>query len=142
MATLASLVTLLSRRVSDMLAQQYPDEDELLITQSTIDVRDYEQDMAGYVFCIIDPEVGSSAKTLGLITPEQLENCKAAFSEKIQEFEDGYFPEIAAVSLRLNLDLEGKIDFSQEDKEVMDDRLLKHYSALDFLRLFFLSILS
>lgn len=57
MATLASLVTLLSRRVSDMLAQQYPDEDELLITQSTIDVRDYEQDMAGYVFCIIDPEI-------------------------------------------------------------------------------------
>ena len=50
--------------------------------------------------------------------------------------------EIATVSLRLNLDLEGKIDFSQEDKEVMDDRLLKHYSALDFLRLFFLSILS
>ena len=50
--------------------------------------------------------------------------------------------EIATVSLRLNLDLEGKIDFSQEDKEVMDDRLLKHYSALDFLRLFFLSVLS
>ena len=50
--------------------------------------------------------------------------------------------EIATVSLRLNLDLEGKIDFSQEDKEVMDYRLLKHYSALDFLRLFFLSVLS
>ncbi len=141
MATLASLVTLLSRRVSDMLAQQYSDEDELLITQSTIDARDYEQDMAGYVFCIMDPD-SDSTKTLGLITPEQLEKCKAAFSEKIQEFEDGYFPEIATVSLRLNLDLEGKIDFSQEDKEVMDDRLLKHYSALDFLRLFFLSILS
>lgn len=79
---------------------------------------------------------------MGLITTEQLEKCKAAFNEKLSEFDEDYFPEIATVSLRLNLDLEGKIDFSQEDKEVMDYRLLKHYSALDFLRLFFLSVLS